>query len=136
MQAAAAHLAAQPQAQPAAARRLGTPEQASRSGIGSASRWAFPTLATVGAVAVFMVANRVFLNPERTLAPRPAAEAPSVPALSDPAMAEPRWTGEPPELDRSGPATARITQAVRATTNRAPINASLPTATCRAQVRR
>ncbi len=102
MQAAAAHLAAQPQAQPAAARRLGTPEKESFWDR-LRSRWAFPTLATVGAVAVFMVANRVFLNPERTLAPRPAAEAPSVPALSDPAMAEPRWTGEPPELDQKRP---------------------------------
>ena len=80
-----------------------------------------------------MVANRVFLNPERTLAPRPA----SVPALSDPAMAEPRWTGEPPELDQKRPGDrSGCTQAVRATTNRAPINASLPTATCEAQVRR
>ena len=101
MQAAAAHLAAQPQAQPAAARRLGTPEKESFWDR-LRSRWAFPTLATVGAVAVFMVANRVFLNPERTLAPRPR-RTPSVPALSDPAMAEPRWTGEPPELDQKRP---------------------------------
>ena len=102
MQAAAAHLAAQPQAQPAVARRLGTPEKESFWDR-LRSRWAFPTLATVGAVAVFMVANRVFLNPERTLAPRRAAVAPSVPALSDPARAEPRWTGEPPELDQKRP---------------------------------
>ena len=63
MQAAAAHLAAQ--AQPAA-RKAPVPDKVSfwdRVWV----RWAFPTLATVGAVAVFMVANRVFLNPERTL---------------------------------------------------------------------
>src|SRR4029079_9380630 len=75
MQAAAAHLATQ--AQPAAvARKPPTPETLSFWDRLRA-RWAFPTLATVGAVAVFMVANRVFLNPERTLEQRPArVEAP------------------------------------------------------------
>src|SRR4051812_9510155 len=84
MQAAAAHLAAQARAQPAAARMPAAPEKVSFWDR-LRSRWAFPTLATVGAVAVFMVANRVFLNPERTLAPRSAPERPSVPPLSEPA---------------------------------------------------
>ena len=63
MQAAAAHLAAQ--AQPAA-RRAAVPDKVSFWDR-LRTRWAFPTLATVGAVAVFVVANRVFLNPERTM---------------------------------------------------------------------
>ena len=84
-------------------RRAGRPPEKESFWDRLRSRWAFPTLATVGAVAVFMVANRVFLNPERTLAPRRAAVPPSAPALSDPARAEPRWTGEPPELDQKRP---------------------------------
>jgi hypothetical protein len=51
------------------------------------SRWTFPTLATIGAVAVFLLANKIFLEPEKTYergrqglvpaaAPAPAAEAP------------------------------------------------------------
>ena len=110
MQAAAAHLAAQPQAQPAAARRPAAPEKVSFWDRLRA-RWAFPTLATVGAVAVFVVANRVFLNPERTLAPRPAAEAPSVPAapaLSGPARAATAVDGRTAGTgSASGPATRR-----------------------------
>jgi hypothetical protein len=102
MQAAAAHLAAQPQTQPATVRRAVTPAKVSFWDR-LRTRWTFPTLATIGAVAVFMVANRVFLNPERTLAPRPSAEAPSAPVLPEPGMAEPSWKGEPPEPDPERP---------------------------------
>ena len=73
MKAAAAHLAAQ--AQPAA-RKPAAPEPVSFWDRVRA-RWAFPTLATVGAVAVFLIANRVFLNPEKTLELHRAAEAPA-----------------------------------------------------------
>ena len=73
MQAAVAHLAAQ--ARPAA-RKPAAPEPVSFWDRVRA-RWAFPTLATVGAVAVFLIANRVFLNPERTLELHKAAEAPA-----------------------------------------------------------
>jgi len=73
MQAAAAHLAAQ--ARPAA-RKPAAPEHVSFWDRVRA-RWAFPTLATVGAVAVFLIANRVFLNPERTLELHGAAEPPA-----------------------------------------------------------
>jgi len=62
LQAAAAHVAAQ--AQPA--RQAAAPDRVSfwdRLRV----RWAFPTLATLGALAVFLVANRVFMNPERTM---------------------------------------------------------------------
>jgi len=82
MAAAAAHLAAQ--AQPAA-RKPAAPEHVSFWDRVRA-RWAFPTLATVGAVAVFLIANRVFLNPERTLELREAAETPAAaPAPAEPA---------------------------------------------------
>jgi anti-sigma factor RsiW len=80
MRAAAAHLAAQ--ARPAA-RKPAAPEPVSFWDRVRA-RWAFPTLATVGAVAVFLIANRVFLNPERTLELHQAAEAPAA-APAEPA---------------------------------------------------
>ena len=80
MQAAAAHLAAQ--ARPAA-RKPAAPEHVSFWDRVRA-RWAFPTLATVGAVAVFLIANRVFLNPERTLELHGAAETPAA-APAEPA---------------------------------------------------
>ena len=83
MQAAAAHLAAQAQAGSRPPRAGPSRPQTGRSVERLRSRWAFPTFATVGAVAVFMVANRVFLNPERSLAPRPAAEAQAAPAASE-----------------------------------------------------
>jgi hypothetical protein len=76
MAAAAAHLAAQ--AQPAA-RKPVAPEKVSFWDRVRA-RWAFPTFATVGALAVFVLANRVFLNPERTLQRPPAAEPAEAPA--------------------------------------------------------
>jgi hypothetical protein len=66
LKAAAAHLAAQPQVQAQPARKPAAPERTSfwdRMRV----RWALPTFATIGAVAVFAIANRVFLNPERTL---------------------------------------------------------------------
>src|SRR4051794_6306446 len=98
MQAASAHLAAaQAQARPVGARR---PAAAEKESFWERlrARWTFPTLATVGAVAVFMVANRVFLNPERTLAPRPAPESPAVSSTREPASVDlPEWRGEPPE---------------------------------------
>ncbi len=104
MQAAAAHLAAaQAQAQPAAARRPAAPEKESFWDRLRA-RWTFPTLATVGAVAVFMVANRVFLNPERTLAPRPARETPAQSSTREPALVDrPEGKSEPPEPQEERP---------------------------------
>ncbi|HEV3030334.1 MAG TPA: hypothetical protein VG319_01765 [Polyangia bacterium] len=68
------------------------------------ARWTFPTLATVGAVAVVVIASKVFLEPERTMeAGREVAtgSAPPVAAPPPPASApaeEPRAT-EPPRLD-------------------------------------
>src|SRR2546423_15723620 len=59
MQAAAAHLAAQPRP---AARPAPAPERVSFWGR-LRGRWAFPTLATVGAVAVFPVGQQGFLQP-------------------------------------------------------------------------
>jgi len=76
MAAAAAHLATQ--AQPAV-RKPAAPEKVSFWDRVRA-RWAFPTFATVGALAVFVLANRVFLNPERTLQRPPAAEPAEAPA--------------------------------------------------------
>ena len=96
LKAAAARVAAQ--AQPAA-RRAVAPERPSlwaRLRL----RWALPTFATVGAVAVFLIANRVFLNPERTLEKvhheAPEAAPPEAPALAPAAggMAEPAAASE------------------------------------------
>jgi len=103
MQAAAAHLATQAQAQPAAAARKPAAPETASFWDRLRARWAFPTLATVGAVAVFMVANRVFLNPERTLEQRPAAvEAPAAAVAHEPgAGAEP---SEPKMQDEAKPA--------------------------------
>ena len=72
LNAAAAHLAAQ--AQPAAA-AAPAPAPARKPVVEEKvsfwdrlrTRWAFPTFATVGAVAVFLIANRMFLDPEKTL---------------------------------------------------------------------
>src|SRR6478736_5717612 len=87
VQAAAAHLATQQapaaHAQPAAPARQPAAEKVSFWDR-LRTRWAFPTLATVGAVAVFVVANRVFLNPERTLEPHHAAEAPAAEPMTPP----------------------------------------------------
>src|SRR5204862_1579684 len=104
MQAAAAHLAAvQAQARPASARKPAPPETES-FWERLRARWTFPTLATVGAVAVFMVANRVFLNPERTLAPRPAPESPAVSSTRAPALVDgPEGKGEPSEPQEERP---------------------------------
>ncbi|HZL16768.1 MAG TPA: hypothetical protein VFG23_03365 [Polyangia bacterium] len=76
------------------------------------SRWTFPTLATIGAVAVFLLANKIFLEPERTyqrglqgLAPAetqaPVAEPPAAQAPPTPARA----------ADRPAPSVARETAA-------------------------
>jgi hypothetical protein len=102
MAAAAAHLAAQ--AQPAQAqaptRKPVAPERISFWDRIRA-RWAFPTFATVGALAVFLVANRVFMNPERALErARPAAvpEAPVQPPEAPAArVAAPRGLEETSE---------------------------------------
>ena len=124
MQAAAAHLAAQ--AQPAA-RRTAIPDKVSFWDRLRA-RWAFPTLATVGAVAVFVVANRVFLNPERTM-DRPTAvesreEAPMAPPTP---AAAPASSG----LDReAAAATPRFQEEAQAGARQRP--AVRPTAAARA----
>ncbi len=85
------------------------------------SRWTFPTLATIGAVAVFLLANKIFLEPERTYergrqglvpaaSPAPAAEAPgtdepapsAAPEAAQPAKpsATPAGGGPPPRGGR------------------------------------
>ncbi|HMF42033.1 MAG TPA: zf-HC2 domain-containing protein [Polyangia bacterium] len=90
VKAAAEHLAAQ--AQPAARKPAG-PDKASFWDRLRAA-WAFPTLATVGALAVFLVAKGVFVNPERTLQ-RPVTTAaapetpPTPPAQPAPALKAP-----------------------------------------------
>ena len=109
MQAAAAHLAAQ--AQPAA-RKPAAPEQVSFWDRVRA-RWAFPTLATVGAVAVFLIANRVFLNPERTLELHEAAEAPAAAPAPVPAPMPAAGGGG------GGPAARRRASSERSPTARA-----------------
>jgi hypothetical protein len=126
MKAAAAHLAAQ--AQPAAPKPA-VPERASfwdrlRAG------WRLPTFATVGAFAVFVLASRVFLNPEKTLdsarvgynqepsvAPSPAPVAPSAarhragqaaPAAEEPAeLAEPAAAPPPMAVSPAAPRPAK-----------------------------
>jgi hypothetical protein len=85
------------------------------------SRWTFPTLATIGAVAIFLLANKIFLEPEKTYergrqglvpaaapapaAPVPAAEAPATnePAPSaDPEAAQPAKPGAGEAIKGSG----------------------------------
>jgi anti-sigma factor RsiW len=86
MQAAAAHIAAQARA---AERKPAPPERISFWD-SIRARWAFPTFATVGAVAVFLVANKVFVNPERALdAAHQRARSTEAPAAAP--------TGAPPE---------------------------------------
>ena len=100
LQAAAAHLATQAQAQPAAA-AAGKPAPQEKVSFWERLRvrWTLPTFATVGAVAVFMLANRVFLNPERTLEHPAAVQAvqdvPAIPAVPAPS-GQPAWKGTPP----------------------------------------
>ena len=108
MQAAAAHLAAQAQAQPAAragrhAREgvvlgsapvaLGVPDARHRRR-GRGVHGGEPRVPEPGAHA-------------RAAARGRSAVGAGGAALSGPALAQPRWTGEPPELDRNGPASAR-----------------------------
>jgi Putative zinc-finger len=89
----------------AVAARAGAPEKPAQPARGSLrdwlrSHWTLPTLATVGAVAVFLLASRIFLEPEKTyqrgrqgLLPTPVeapANAPASeaqPPLPDPAGA-------------------------------------------------
>jgi hypothetical protein len=108
MQAAAAHLAAQ--AQPAA-RPTAVPDKVSLWDRLRA-RWAFPTLATVGAVAVFVVANRVFLNPERTMdRPTIVVSREEAPAAPPTPAAAPASSG----LDReASAATPRLQEEAQA----------------------
>ena len=106
MAAAAAHLAAQ--AQPAA-RKPAAPEKVSFWDCVRA-RWAFPTFATVGALAVFVLANRVFLNPERTLQHPSAAEPAEAPApapvTQTRAQPDPMPAPQPPAASAPEPAAA------------------------------
>lgn len=68
-------------------------------------RWALPTLATMGVMAVFLLASRLFLNPEKTY--RRGQEI-AAPAAEAPAPAPPR----PPEAAREpGQAAAPATNA-------------------------
>ena len=95
MKAAAAHLAAQ--AQPVAPKPA-VPERVSfwdRLRV----KWALPTFATVGAVAVFLIASRLFLNPEHALDSHRAVqneEAP-VPAAAPATREAPKPVAEPAE---------------------------------------
>ena len=122
MAAAAAHLAAQ--AQPAA-RRTAVPDKVSFWDRLRA-RWAFPTLATVGAVAMFVVANRVFLNPERTMNRPTTAESHDEAPAAPPTLA-PATSG----LDREAAAAApRFQEEAQAGARQRP--AHRPTAAARA----
>jgi hypothetical protein len=76
------------------------------------SGWTFPTLATIGAVAVFLLANKIFLEPEKTYergrqglapAPAPAAEAPPAEA---PGTNEPAPSAAPEALRPAKPSAA------------------------------
>ncbi|HVR63320.1 MAG TPA: zf-HC2 domain-containing protein [Polyangia bacterium] len=83
----AASAATAPAMKPAAAPQT----EATRDGDGFwawlRQRWTLPTLATVGAMAVFLLGSRVFLNPDKTYrrgedmaAPAPGAPTPPAPA--------------------------------------------------------
>jgi len=94
VKAAAEHLATQ--AQPAA-RKPAAPDKISFWNRIRAA-WAFPTLATVGAlaVAVFLVSNRAFQNPEQALQRPVPVSAPATPALEPgPRAAEPAPAQQP-----------------------------------------
>jgi len=92
VKAAAEHLAAA-RTQPAA-RRSAAPERVSFWDRLRA-KWVLPTFATVGAVAVFAIANRVFLNPERAMDQLHGAGAPEAPAVAvAPAPGEPQGKSE------------------------------------------
>ncbi|HEY5447233.1 MAG TPA: zf-HC2 domain-containing protein [Polyangia bacterium] len=112
LNAAAAHLAAQAQpAAAAAAPAAAAPTPARKPVVEEKfsfwdrlrARWAFPTFATVGAVAVFLVANKMFLDPEKSLEHRPAATQeeraapPATPPVPSPAAEPAPWEGKPPE---------------------------------------
>jgi hypothetical protein len=112
MKAAAAHLAAQ--AQPA----VGKPAVPKRVSFWDRLRagWAVPTFATVGAVAVFVIANRVFLNPEKALdsgravhneesSPAPSA-APVAPPAAPSAARHRGGQAAPPAEEPSDPMAA------------------------------
>jgi len=94
LQAAAAHAAAaKPSVAPAAAAAPATPPGKPRATETPPSfwdrlrgRWALPTLATVGAIAVFLLASKLLLEPNKAyergkeaMQPAPAAEAPAAP---------------------------------------------------------
>ena len=74
------------------------------------ARWTLPTLATVGAVAVFLLASKIFLEPEKTyergrqgLVPPPVeAPAPAPATAGEPATAP----ATAPEAERSAPSAA------------------------------
>jgi hypothetical protein len=113
------------------------------------SRWTFPTLATIGAVAVFLLANKIFLEPEKTYergrqglvpaaAPAPAAEAPAaeapptnepapsaVPEAAQPAKpsATPAGSGPPP---RGGLGASESIKGTGTGADDLPLRAELP----------
>ncbi|HEY2899894.1 MAG TPA: zf-HC2 domain-containing protein [Polyangia bacterium] len=106
----AAAMAAAPATKPALApARAGadarTEEKSAGIGAWLRRHWTLPTLATVGAMAVFLLASRVFLNPEKTYErgqavtaapPSPAAaESPPAPppAMNDDRAAAPSSSG-------------------------------------------
>jgi hypothetical protein len=82
----------------AAAQAVATPAQAAPARAPSLwerlrGRWTFPTLATVGAVAVVLIASKVFLDPQRTVergreAMAPAEPQPATVTRSDEALAK------------------------------------------------
>ncbi len=83
------------------------------------SRWTLPTLATVGAVAVFLLASKIFLEPDKTyergrqgLVPPPAEAPASAPAAQEPAT--------PPPIEAQAPATRAAPEPSGATGGKRP----------------
>lgn len=77
VKAAAEHLAAA-RAQPAARRTAAAAPERVSLWDRLRAKWVLPTFATVGALAVFAIANRVFLNPERAVDQLNSAGGPAV----------------------------------------------------------
>src|SRR6185312_1000524 len=95
-------------------------------------KWTFPTFATVGAVAVFLLASRIFMEPEKTylrgrqgvapaVAPEVAAPAEETPPAA-PAPADLKREVEEPAADRA-PARHKPQPARRAAGGRPPADA-------------
>lgn len=74
-------------------------------------RWTFPTLATVGAVAVVVVTSKMFLDPNRAFEKMEAQRAPAEAELqAPPPAAAPVTRGEGPAQEPSAPSAAPADQ--------------------------